>query len=203
MMIKALLVPQYVNFQAIFSNARFETNGSHCCMTSYDVLSTAFATCCRPHLLRMAAKSLQASLPQLPDKPHHPKDFDFPKRSFGKTKPVQCSAQSQWYNTWPFLHYDEGRDVVYCHTCHSCEVGQAPVQQQHSQCICKSTNTYFIFSRVFHFFHIFTGKESSLCLSGKTGMQSTERQLPSLASGNGKKNTPTVASFASFQWEQN
>ena len=28
-----------------------------------------------------------------------------------------CSAKSQWFDTWPFLHYDEGQDVMFCHTC--------------------------------------------------------------------------------------
>ena len=65
----------------------------------------------------MAESSLKASLPSLPDKPHHPKEFAFPKRTFGKSKPVLCSAKSQWFDSWPFLHYDEGQDVVFCHTC--------------------------------------------------------------------------------------
>ena len=60
----------------------------------------------------------KASLPSLTDEPHHPKPgYVFPKRAFGKTKPVMCAAQSQWFNSWPFLHYDEGQDVVFCHTC--------------------------------------------------------------------------------------
>ena len=63
------------------------------------------------------AETQSSLLPSLPDKPHHPKDFAFPKRTFGKSKPVLCSAQSQWFNSWPFLHYDEGQDVVFCHTC--------------------------------------------------------------------------------------
>lgn len=29
---------------------------------------------------------------------------------------MQYSAQSQWFKSWPFLHYDEGQDV-FCHTC--------------------------------------------------------------------------------------
>ena len=58
------------------------------------------------------------SFPSLPDVPHHPKDFAFHKRTFGKSKPVQCSArESQWFGSWPFLHYDQGQDVVFCHTC--------------------------------------------------------------------------------------
>ena len=58
------------------------------------------------------------SLPTLSDEPHHPKaGFAFPKRSFGKSKPVLCSAQSHWFSSWPFPHYDESQDVVLCHTC--------------------------------------------------------------------------------------
>ena len=60
---------------------------------------------------------LSMSIPSLTDEPHHPKSFAFPKRSFGMTKPVFCSAKSQWFDTWPFLHYDEGQDVMFCHTC--------------------------------------------------------------------------------------
>ena len=56
----------------------------------------------------MAAKAVfKSSLPSLPDEPNHPSNFTFPKRSFGKTKPVFCAARSQWFCTWPFLHYDE------------------------------------------------------------------------------------------------
>ena len=49
---------------------------------------------------KMAANSLKLSLPSLPDelKPHHPKNFEFPKRTFGSSKPVLCSAQSQWFS---------------------------------------------------------------------------------------------------------
>ena len=51
-------------------------------------------------------------------KPHHPAaGFKFPPRSFGKKKVVQLSCQLFWFSQWPFLHYDEAKDVVYCHTC--------------------------------------------------------------------------------------
>ena len=75
---------------------------------------------CRINNLRnceMTVNVLKGSLPRLPDKPHHPQKFLFFKRMFGKTKPVMCSAQSQWFTTWPFLHYDEAQDVAFCHTC--------------------------------------------------------------------------------------
>jgi len=56
-------------------------------------------------------------LPDLPAEPHQPSSFNFPKRCFGQKKPVYCSFQRQWFVNWPFLHYDEAQDVVFCHTC--------------------------------------------------------------------------------------
>jgi hypothetical protein len=53
----------------------------------------------------------------VPDQPHQPLTFSFPKRSFGKTAPVFRSFQPSWFSQWPFLHYDETNDVAYCHTC--------------------------------------------------------------------------------------
>ena len=50
--------------------------------------------------------------------PHHPEEsFKFPKRSFGKTKIDELSFQPSWFVKWPFLHYDEVADRVFCHTC--------------------------------------------------------------------------------------
>ena len=65
----------------------------------------------------MAARSLKDCLPSLPEKPNQLKHFLFSKRSFGKANPMKCSAQSQWFKSWPFLHYDECQYVVFCHTC--------------------------------------------------------------------------------------
>ena len=53
----------------------------------------------------------------IPSTPHQPKNFKFPKRSFGKKKTVQRSFQPTWFSQWSFLHYDEAKDVVLCHTC--------------------------------------------------------------------------------------
>lgn len=39
----------------------------------------------------------------------------FPKHTFGHTKPY--NAHYNWFQSWPFLHYDESQDVVFCHTC--------------------------------------------------------------------------------------
>ena len=48
---------------------------------------------------------------QLPDfrsdnKPNQPPQFDFPKREFGKTKPVKRAFQAQWFMKWKWFHYD-------------------------------------------------------------------------------------------------
>ena len=44
-------------------------------------------------------------------------EFKFPKRSFGKKDIVHRSFQHSWFLKWPFLHYSEASDAVYCHTC--------------------------------------------------------------------------------------
>ena len=46
--------------------------------------------------------------------PHQSQLFNFPKRSFGSKKVVKRSFQP---SRWPFLHYDESSDAVFCHTC--------------------------------------------------------------------------------------
>ena len=63
--------------------------------------------------------SWKKSLPSLPNEPHHPTNrFVFLKRTFDHTKPVKCSAHYNWFQSWPFLHYDEGQDVGFLpHLC--------------------------------------------------------------------------------------
>ena len=56
--------------------------------------ATVFACACMVIDTKMAVNSLKLSLPSLSDEPHHPKNVEFPKRTFGKLKPVLCSAQS-------------------------------------------------------------------------------------------------------------
>ena len=53
----------------------------------------------------------------IPSIPHQPQTFNFPKRSFGKSKIVERSFQPGWFQKWPFLHYDESNDSVFCHVC--------------------------------------------------------------------------------------
>jgi len=58
-----------------------------------------------------------ANVTDVPEKPHQPKCFRFPKRSFGQKTVVHRSFQLHWFTEWPFLHYNEASDVVFCHTC--------------------------------------------------------------------------------------
>ena len=60
----------------------------------------------------------QLDLPDLPDRPYNPDvKVVFPNCTFGHKKQVFCRAQHHWFTKWPFLHYDQGKDVVFCHTC--------------------------------------------------------------------------------------
>ena len=56
-------------------------------------------------------------IPDFPTTPHQPLEFAFPKRPFVKAKVVYRSFQKSWFKEWPFLHYDESKDVAFCHTC--------------------------------------------------------------------------------------
>ena len=49
----------------------------------------------------------------IPEKPHQPRDFNFPKRFWGAEKVVMRSYQPTWFSQWPLLHYCEAQDVVY------------------------------------------------------------------------------------------
>ena len=44
-------------------------------------------------------------------------DFIFQKRTFGKKCVIQGSFQYSWISKWPFLHYNEAEDTVFCHSC--------------------------------------------------------------------------------------
>ena len=57
------------------------------------------------------------SVPDVSEKPNQPLDFAFPKRQFGKTKIINCSFQAQWFQKFRWLHYDQSRDLAFCHTC--------------------------------------------------------------------------------------
>ena len=48
---------------------------------------------------------------------HPPTTYVFPKRAFGKKNVVYRSCHAEWFQTWPWLHYQEDKDTVLCHVC--------------------------------------------------------------------------------------
>ncbi len=70
--------------------------------------------------LMMANSIVSPNIPDISESPHQPGlRFKFPKRSFGKKTVTVVTRffQPSWFQHWPFLHYDETNDLVYCHTC--------------------------------------------------------------------------------------
>ena len=65
----------------------------------------------------MAYNEKQLSLPEIGESANQPaSSYNFPKRSFGKTK-VYRAFQRSWSNKWKWLHYDSNKDLCFCHTC--------------------------------------------------------------------------------------
>ena len=60
---------------------------------------------------------IMAEAEVVPDAPHQPRGFDFPKREFEKKSVVKRAFQAKWFDRWSWLHYSEARDVVFCFTC--------------------------------------------------------------------------------------
>ena len=56
-------------------------------------------------------------IPDLPDSPNQPTNYDFLKKLFGKKTVVARSFQATWFCTWKWLHYDELNDKAYCFYC--------------------------------------------------------------------------------------
>ena len=46
-----------------------------------------------------------------------PLSYTFLPRTYGKTHVKQRRCLHQWFREFPWMHYDEARDVVFCHTC--------------------------------------------------------------------------------------
>ena len=65
----------------------------------------------------MACDEQNLSLPEIGEHANQPSGFNFPKRSFGKTKVVHRAFQQSWFSKWKWLHYDSSKDLCFCHTC--------------------------------------------------------------------------------------
>ena len=56
----------------------------------------------------------ESEFPVIPAAPHQPHEFAFPKRLCGSS---MRSFRAPWFKEFKFLHYDEAKDVVFCHVC--------------------------------------------------------------------------------------
>ncbi len=70
----------------------------------------------------MASSTIIASreknlLGNLPESPHQPLSFNFPKRKFGRKTILERSFQASWFDRWTWLHYNEAEDCVHCFLC--------------------------------------------------------------------------------------
>ncbi|KAL5004567.1 hypothetical protein ScPMuIL_018023 [Solemya velum] len=50
-------------------------------------------------------------------RPNQPRAFTFPKRKLGQKNPAQRTIQAAWFDNKTWLHYDESRDLAFCHLC--------------------------------------------------------------------------------------
>lgn len=94
----------------------YRSHGSRICHMQ---LHTTYTV---PHAAADMMATGLATLPviteDVPETPHQPgPQFSFPRRSFGKKTVLNRSFQHAWFLKWPFLHYKESSDTVYCHTC--------------------------------------------------------------------------------------
>ena len=57
-------------------------------------------------------------LPRLVDgQLHQPSMFKFTQREFGCKMKIKRAFQATWFKKWRWLHYDESKDVAFCHLC--------------------------------------------------------------------------------------
>ena len=53
----------------------------------------------------------------MPPVQNQPKTFRFAQRSYGIKEPGQRSFQPSWFDSRPWMHYDESQDRAFCHLC--------------------------------------------------------------------------------------
>ena len=90
----------------------------------------------------------------IPEKPNHPVMSQFPLRTFGKQKRAFCSS---WYQKYPWLHYREASDDVFCFHCHVAERRHLPISLNKDEAFIKSG-----FSNWKKTFEIFNKHEQSM-----------------------------------------
>ena len=56
-------------------------------------------------------------IPDVGDQPCQPRRASFPKVSFGEKAPKSRSFQAAWFDNWPWLHWHDSVEKVFCHFC--------------------------------------------------------------------------------------
>ena len=79
----------------------------------------------------MACDEQNLSLPEIGEHTNKPSGYNFPKRSFGKTKVVHRSSQQSWFSKWKWLHYDSSKD---CHKGRTDSLSLAKCLQEFVDC---------------------------------------------------------------------
>ena len=62
----------------------------------------------------MATAAFVLTIEDILEKPHQPPaSYKFPKRTFGKKKPVSSSFQHPCFSQWSFIYYSEANDIAF------------------------------------------------------------------------------------------
>ena len=59
----------------------------------------------------------EAPWPEVGEEPFQPRDNEFPKRSYGVKVIVFRRFQPEWFDQFPWLHWDVGCEKVFCYAC--------------------------------------------------------------------------------------
>ena len=88
-----------------------------------------------PIVVPPTSASTSLDIEIIPEKPNHPVMSQFPLRTFGKQKRAFCSS---WYQKYPWLHYREANDDVFCFHCHVAERRHLPISLNKDEAVIKS-----------------------------------------------------------------
>ncbi|KAL5499510.1 hypothetical protein EMCRGX_G010944 [Ephydatia muelleri] len=100
-------------------------------------------------------------LPDIGENPNHPIKYNFPKRAFGVKDITHRSFQAQWFQKWSWIHYDEGRDIVFCSIC-------VKAARSNKLKAAKTCDVSFI-SRGYCYWKDATGKKGGFCRHEASG----------------------------------
>ena len=84
-------------------------------MQPVNVQSSGYTSTWR--LTDLETMALSSSCPDVGDSPHQPRNVNYPKVCFGKTKSVYRAFNPAWFDKWPWLHWDVSSERAFCHIC--------------------------------------------------------------------------------------